>query len=129
MADRIRVTSDILGSLSSGELLVSLGGGRKLARFGHLARSNQARIPSARRSGTPEQRARLGTSGDHAGAGKAAALVHSSRCRLHPCNGRKQRGTGAPIAKVCVLLAAKPYGLMPALPRLPPRQDESVSVE
>jgi hypothetical protein len=53
MADRIRVTSVILGSLSRAERLVSLGGGRRLARSGVIDMRAQAEVPSARRTDTP----------------------------------------------------------------------------
>src|SRR5262249_36590012 len=53
MADRIRVTSVILCSLPRGERLVSLGGGRRLARSGLLHKRAQAEVPSALRTDTP----------------------------------------------------------------------------
>src|SRR5262249_6564655 len=54
MADKIRVTSVILGSLPRGERLVSLGAGRKLARFGHLDQRAQANVRKLLRPDTPE---------------------------------------------------------------------------
>jgi hypothetical protein len=53
MADRICVTSVILGSLPRGERLVSLGGGRRLARSGLIDRRAQAEVRSALKSDTP----------------------------------------------------------------------------
>src|SRR5262245_50842334 len=53
MADRIRVTSVILASLPRGEQVVPLGGGRRLARSGHLDLRAQAEVPSALRPDTP----------------------------------------------------------------------------
>src|SRR5689334_4841488 len=53
MADRIRVTSVIPGSLPRGERLVSPVGGRRLARFGHLDRGAQINRRFLLRSDTP----------------------------------------------------------------------------
>src|SRR5262249_48782777 len=53
MADRMRVTSVILASLPRGGRRVSLGGGRRLARFGHLDLRSEAEFASALKSDTP----------------------------------------------------------------------------
>src|SRR5262249_20456317 len=53
MADRMRVTSVILGSLPRGERRVSLYGGRRLARFGSLDLRSEAEFASALKSDTP----------------------------------------------------------------------------
>src|SRR5262249_53966493 len=53
MAARIRVTSVILASLPRGGRLVSLGGGRRLARVGLIARWAQGTLRNLLRSDTP----------------------------------------------------------------------------
>src|SRR5262249_32901915 len=53
MADRIRVTSVMLGSLPRGERLVSPDGGRRLARCGPLDLRSEAEFASALRPDTP----------------------------------------------------------------------------
>src|SRR5262245_11283837 len=55
MADRMRVTSVILGSLPRGVRFVSLGGGRRLARFGGVDLASEAEFASELRSDTPRR--------------------------------------------------------------------------